>query len=103
MAQLVYDSMINAAKWAHNTYGAQLIQRRRLLHVQLGDMDPDHPLRPRGVQEENHGREHGVGVGQRPTGAAFLASDLMDTEADPDSTHNGFEGALPGAVGHVDP
>ena len=57
--QWIYDNMINAAKWAHNTYGAQLIQHADgyNTHVQLGDMDVQIiPFDPEDVAAEAMGR-----------------------------------------------
>ncbi len=106
--QWIYDNMINAAKWAHNTYGAQLIQHADgyNTHVQLGDMnvqiipfDPEENYKKKGITDANL-----MGWGTKVSAfgrSAFLASDLMDTEADW-VTHNGFEGRVASAVGHVD-
>ena len=106
--QWIYDNMINAAKWAHNTYGAQLIQHADgyNTHVQLGDMDvqiipfdPEENYKKKGTTDANL-----MGWGAKVSAyghSAFLASDLMDTETDW-VTHNGFEGRVASAVSHVD-
>ena len=106
--QWIYDNMINAATWARKTYGAQLIQHvdGYNTHVQLGDMDvqiipfdPEETYKKKGTTDANL-----MGWGAKVTAfghSAFLAADLMDTEADW-VTHNGFEARVASAVGHVD-
>ena len=106
--QWVYDNMVDAAKWAQKTYGAQFVQKidGYNTHVQLGDMDvqlipfdPDETYKVKGTTDANL-----MGWGAKVSAfgrSAFLAADLMDTEADW-STHNGFEARVAQAVGKVD-
>ena len=106
--QWVYDNMVDAAKWAQKTYGAQFVQKvdGYNTHVQLGDMDvqlipfdPEETYKVKGTTDANL-----MGWGAKVTAfgrSAFLAADLMDTEADW-TTHNGFEERVARAVGRVD-
>ena len=106
--QWVYDNMVDAAKWAQKTYGAQFVQKvdGYNTHVQLGDMDvqlipfdPEETYKVKGTTDANL-----MGWGAKVTAfgrSAFLAADLMDTEADW-SKHNGFEARVAQAVGKVD-
>ena len=106
--QWVYDHMVDAAQWAQKTYGAQFVQKvdGYNTHVQLGDMDvqlipfdPNETYKVTGTTDANL---MGWGAKVRAFGrSAFLAADLMDTEADW-VTHNGFEGRVAQAVGKVD-
>ena len=106
--QWVYDHMVDAAKWAQKTYGAQFVQKvdGYNTHVQLGDMDvqlipfdPEETYKVKGTTDANL-----MGWGAKVSAfgrSAFLAADLMDTEADW-SKHNGFEARVAQAVGKVD-
>ena len=106
--QWVYDNMVDAAKWAQKTYGAQFVQKvdGYNTHVQLGDMDvqlipfdPEETYKVKGTTDANL-----MGWGAKVSAfgsSAFLAADLMDTEADW-SKHNGFEARVAQAVGKVD-
>lgn len=106
--QWVYDNMVSAAQWAQKTYGAQFVQKvdGYSTHVQLGDMDvqlipfdPEETYKVKGTTDANL-----MGWGAKVTAfgrSAFLAADLMDTEADWEH-HNGFEARVAQAVGKVD-
>ena len=106
--QWVYDHMVDAAKWAQKTYGAQFVQKvdGYNTHVQLGDMDvqlipfdPNETYKVTGTTDANL-----MGWGAKVSAfgrSAFLAADLMDTEADW-SKHNGFEARVAQVVGKVD-
>ena len=106
--QWVYDNMVDAAKWAQKTYGAEFVQKvdGYNTHVQLGDMDvqlipfdPNETYKVTGTTDANL-----MGWGAKVSAfgrSAFLAADLMDTEADW-SKHNGFEARVAQAVGKVD-
>ena len=106
--QWVYDHMVDAAKWAQKTYGAQFVQKvdGYNTHVQLGDMDvqlipfdPNETYKVTGATDANL-----MGWGAKVSAfgrSAFLAAELMDTEADW-SKHNGFEARVAQAVGKVD-
>ena len=106
--QWVYDNMVEAAHWAEATYGAQFVQHvdGYNTHVTLGDMDvqlipfdPEEKYKVRGTTDANL-----MGWGAKVTAfgrTAFLAADLMDTEADW-VTHNGYEARVARAVGKVD-
>ena len=106
--QWVYDNMVDAAKWAQKTYGAQFVQKvdGYNTHVQLGDMDvqlipfdPEETYKVKGTTDANL-----MGWGAKVSAfgrSAFLAADLMDTEADW-SKHNGFEARVAQVVGKVD-
>ena len=106
--QWVYDHMVDAAKWAQKTYGAQFVQKvdGYNTHVQLGDMDvqlipfdPNETYKVTGTTDANL-----MGWGAKVSAfgrSAFLAADLMDTEADW-SKHNGFEVRVAQVVGKVD-
>lgn len=106
--QWVYDHMVDAAKWAQKTYGAQFVQKvdGYNTHVQLGDMDvqlipfdPNETYKVTGTTDANL-----MGWGAKVSAfgrSAFLAADLMDTEADWNK-HNGFEARVAQVVGKVD-
>ena len=106
--QWVYDHMVDAAKWAQKTYGAQFVQKvdGYNTHVQLGDMDvqlipfdPNETYKVTGTTDANL-----MGWGAKVSAfgrSAFLAADLMDTEADW-SKHNGFEARVAQVVGKID-
>ena len=106
--QWVYDHMVDAAKWAQKTYGAQFVQKvdGYNTHVQLGDMDvqlipfdPEETYKVKGTTDANL-----MGWGAKVSAfgrSTFLAADLMDTEADW-SKHNGFEARVAQVVGKVD-
>ena len=106
--QWVYDHMVDAAQWAQKTYGAQFVQKvdGYNTHVQLGDMDvqlipfdPNETYKVTGTTDANL-----MGWGAKVSAfgrSAFLAADLMDTEADW-SKHNGFEARVAQVVGKVD-
>lgn len=106
--QWIYDNMVAAAQWAQKTYGAQFIQKvdGYNTHVQLGDMDvqlipfdPEETYKVKGTTDANL---MGWGAKVNAFGrSAFLAADLMDTDADW-TTHNGFEERVARAVGRVD-
>jgi len=106
--QWCYDNMVDAAKWAQKTYGAKFVQEvdGYNTHVQLGDMDvqlipfdPEENYKVDGTTDANL-----MGWGAKATAfgsSAFLAADLMGTEADW-NIHNDVEDRVARVVGRVD-
>ena len=106
--QWIYDNMMAAARWAQSAYGASIVQNINdyNTHITLGDMDvqiiptdPAENYKKTGVRDANLiAYTAKVSAFGR---SAFLAADLMDTEADW-SKHNGFEARVAQVVGKVD-
>ena len=99
--QWVYDHMVDAAKWAQKTYGAQFVQKvdGYNTHVQLGDMDvqilptdPAENYKKTGVRDANLiAYTAKVSAFGR---SAYLAADL--------EAGGGYEDRLAPIIGHVD-